>query len=143
MIPRTFSYSILVSLFTSLLSINTYAADTEQERYRAALRYLETTPVTQIIDDSVAALSKELPADIREEVILKVKQSIDVPEIEKIMVNGLVKVYTVEEINALADFYGSDVGQRVLSKTGMYLEATMPAVQQEIITSAETVFAQN
>jgi hypothetical protein len=45
----------------------------------------------------------------------------------------MVKIFTAQELNALADFYGSPVGKSAMGKFGIYMAEVMPALQQELI----------
>jgi len=44
----------------------------------------------------------------------------------------MAKHFTVEELDAMADFYGSKEGQSVLSKFGAYLDDVYPVIEQHM-----------
>lgn len=46
-------------------------------------------------------------------------------EIRRVAVEGVQKVYTQEEVDAMIAFYGSPVGRSITAKMPQYLEATM------------------
>jgi len=45
----------------------------------------------------------------------------------------MVRHFTVRELNALADFYGSPEGRSVMNKFGSYMADITPALQQEML----------
>ena len=45
---------------------------------------------------------------------------------------GLVKNFTVGELNAMTAFYGSPEGQSASKKFGPYMAGIMPQIQQEV-----------
>jgi hypothetical protein len=44
----------------------------------------------------------------------------------------MVKVYSTDELGALANFYESPQGQAILRKAPLFMSAAMPAVEAEI-----------
>jgi hypothetical protein len=46
---------------------------------------------------------------------------------------SLVRHFTVDELNAMAEFYSSLHGARAMRKFGAYMAGVMPAVQEEMI----------
>ena len=44
----------------------------------------------------------------------------------------MLKTFTAEELNALADFYGSKNGYSAMRKFGSYMALVTPALQQEV-----------
>ena len=49
------------------------------------------------------------------------------------MIDAMVKHFTTEELKALADFYGSPVGESAMQKFGAYMADLMPILQAEIL----------
>ena len=52
--------------------------------------------------------------------------------IEKLSRESMIRTFTADELNALADFYGSKNGSSVMLKFGTYMSEVMPAIQQEV-----------
>ena len=50
----------------------------------------------------------------------------------RITMEGLVKNFTVGELNAMTAFYGSPDGQSASKKFGAYMAGIMPQIQQEV-----------
>jgi hypothetical protein len=49
----------------------------------------------------------------------------------------LVKYFTPDELEALADFYGSPVGKSAMQKFPSYMAAMMPTLEREIRRAQE------
>jgi len=130
-------YTIAV-LLVSILSVNiALASDTIAERNKAADRYLQAMPIQKIMDDSTEAVSKNIPQGKRDAFVKKMHELIDIKELEKITKEAMVKTFTAEELNALADFYGSKIGKSAMKKFGTYMSEIMPHIQQELIRAGE------
>src|SRR4029453_13506037 len=56
-------------------------------------------------------------------------------------VNSMVLTFTTEELNALADFYGSPMGRSILKKMPAYMGALMPAMEQGLIEESKKVLS--
>jgi len=125
---------LLVSIFTLNIAV---AGDTISERNKAADRYLKAMPIQKIMDDSTLAVSKNIPQGKRDAFINKMHELIHVKELEKITKEAMVKVFTADELNALADFYGSEIGKSAMKKFGTYMSEIMPHIRQELVRAGE------
>ena len=109
------------------------AQDTSETRRAAALRYATVAPMSKLLDDSVSEMAKHLPEDQRAQFISGMRKGIRIDYLERAAIEAMVKTFTTQELSALADFFGSPVGQSAMNKFGIYMAEVMPAVQQEII----------
>jgi hypothetical protein len=113
--------------------------DTEENRIAAARHYVRVAPMKTIIDNSVGEMAKNLPEDERAQFVQLMTKAIRIEVLQDAAVMSLVKHYTASEINALAEFYGSRVGQSILKKLGKYMADVMPVIQREIIRAANAI----
>jgi len=60
------------------------------------------------------------------------KATVRADVLERIARESMVKTFTTDELNALANFYGSQHGASAMKKFGVYMGQVMPAIQQEI-----------
>lgn len=68
---------------------------------------------------------------------------LDVAALNNLMIDLMVKHFTADELKALADFYGSEIGKGAMNKFGVYMADAMPIIQSEILKAqAEAVKAQ-
>ena len=102
----------------------------------AAERYVAVVDFEKMMNDSILTIAQTYPANQRENVIAKMRRAIDVQWLRNLMINSMVQILTVEELNALADFYGSPVGRSIVRKTPAYFAAFMPAMQQRLKDAA-------
>lgn len=110
------------------------AQDTLADRRVAAARLMSVVPMSQMLEDSFAVIAKKFPQDKRAGIIAKMKQNVRVDVVERIATDSMVKTFTAEELNALADFYGSKPGRSATQKFGIYMmgPVILPAIQVEI-----------
>lgn len=113
--------------------------DTQENRIAAARQYVRVAPLKNMIDDSVGEIAKNLPEDQRAQFVHLMTKVIRIELLEDSAVTSLVKHFTVSEINALAEFYGSPVGQSILKKLGKYMADVMPVIQREIIRAGNAI----
>ncbi len=122
----------IASMALVLASAAAMAADSPELRLKAANRYLEVVPMAKMMEDSYSEMAKQVPADKREQFVAHMRKGVRVDALEKIARDSMVKVFTADELNALADFYGSTHGASAMKKFGVYMGNVMPAIQQEV-----------
>ena len=132
----------VLMLLLLLPACHALASDTEQERVAAAKRYLEVAQMSRITDDTVTELAKSLPAEQRGKFLQFMREAVRPEVLERAALASMVKVFTTQEINALADFYGSPVGKSAMSKFGLYMADVMPVIQQEMLRAMQSLPAE-
>ncbi|SHG92998.1 DUF2059 domain-containing protein [Ferrimonas marina] len=123
---------ILLSL---LFCSSLFAAD-DSAKLEAAKRYLATTPVSETLDELAEKMSAQMPPAHRARFIQVMTEQLDHSRLEQASLEALVHTFTLEELNALADFYGSEVGKAVVAKMGDYMAIMMPLIQEEMLAAA-------
>jgi hypothetical protein len=113
------------------------AADSEEERVAAARRYLDVAQMGKITDDTVNELAKSFPDDQREKFLKFMHDAVRPEVLEQAALASMVRVFTAEELNALADFFGSPVGKSAMGKFGIYMADVMPVIQQEMFRALQ------
>ncbi len=113
------------------------AGDSEEDRVAAARRYLEVAQMGKLMDDAQAEMAKSLRPEEREEFLNFMRKTVRVDVLEKAAMASMVKIFTAEEMNALADFYGTPVGRSAMSKFGPYMADVMPVIQDEIVRAMQ------
>jgi hypothetical protein len=108
-------------------------ADSEQERVAAARRYIEVAQMAKITDDTVNELAKGFSGEQREKFVAYMHDAVRPEVLEQAAMASMVKVFTAEELNALADFFGSPLGRSAMDKFGLYMADIMPVIQQEML----------
>ena len=116
-----------------------FAADSPELRLAAANRYLAVVPMTKMLDDSFNELAKQVPVEKRAQFLSHMKATVRADALERISRESMVKVFTTDELNALAEFYGSENGASAMKKFGAYMGIIMPAVQQEVMQAMQTL----
>ena len=106
--------------------------DNPENRTAAAERYLKAMPPKEMLQGLATRVSPNLPEKDRKGFV-EVMQSADLEKAaSRITMEGLVKNFTVGELNAMTAFYGSPDGQSAAKKFGPYMMGIMPQIQQEV-----------
>jgi hypothetical protein len=129
----------VLMLLLLLPAFHALASDTEQERVAAAKRYLEVAQMSKITDDAVTELAKTYPAEKRDKFLEFMREAVRPEVLEQAAMASMVKVFTAEELNALADFFGSPIGRSAMGKFGIYMADVMPVIQQEMFRALQSV----
>jgi hypothetical protein len=106
--------------------------DNPENRTVVAKQYLEVMSPKEMLQGVASRVMPTLP-EANRKVFMEVMNS---PEIEKaasrIMLDSLVKNFTVPELNAMLAFYSSPEGQSAWKKFSTYMSEIMPPIQQEV-----------
>ena len=129
----------LLPLLLVLPALHGSAADSEADRVAAARRYIEVAQMGKITDDTVTELAKTFPAEQRDQFLEFMRNAVRPEVLEQAAMASMVKVFTAEELNALADFFGSPVGRSAMGKFGIYMADLMPVIQQEMFRALQQV----
>jgi hypothetical protein len=108
--------------------------DTPENRQKQAERYLLVMPSKALIEDitlNMAATKGENSE--RDKVIHALVANVDFEAVNRAIMKSLMKVFTAEEIKAMADFYGSPAGKAAMNKSGVYMTDLRPALMAELI----------
>jgi hypothetical protein len=124
-----------------LLTAAAAAEDDVQSRWAAARRYLAAVPVSQLSDSTLKEVAKRLPEDKRAEFMSDFKDIFHADAIAEICLAAMVKHFTADELNALADFYGSKTGASIMSKFPPYMADVMPPLQEELRRATEELLS--
>ena len=107
------------------------AEDTPQSRRQAAERYLKVVPPQELIKDTAENVATNLPEAKRGPFVEAMTKQLDLQKLNQVMIDSMVNRFTVKEINALADFYGSPEGRSVMKKFGLFMADVTPAIEAE------------
>src|SRR5690606_15949089 len=98
-------------------------------RKAAVDRYLAVVPMSTMLEDTFSELAKQLPENQRADFISKMRSLVRADRVERIARDAMLRVFTADELNALADFYGSKHGSSAMKKFGVYMAELLPAVR--------------
>jgi hypothetical protein len=119
-------------LFVLVGNTQSGAEDDQNTRLAAAKRYARVYNMPKMIHDSIGQIANSFPEETRPKIIYFMERNIDVDKLEKITLDIMVKHFTAEELNALADFYGSPVGQSILEKFTPFMADIQIPLMHEI-----------
>ena len=113
--------------------------DTPANRYLAAEAYLKIHPLDAMLDEITGEILKVMPQQYHEEFRRTMKEYMDRLNLEELTLNAVVKHFTVKEINALMEFYGSPEGRSIMKKMPVYMKEIMPAIMGIVPEAVKSV----
>ena len=125
--------AICVSLMVVSICFAADVPDTAENRKIAAKRYLAVAPMADMLEDIIEKVTRNYPADQGNAYADYLRKMVKIDVLEKASLASMVKHFTVGELNALADFYGSPEGRSVMGKMGAYMAEILPVIQGEIM----------
>lgn len=105
--------------------------DTVKNRSNEVERYFAIMPPNEMLQDVAKQMAQNYPPEKRELIIKIFTQYFDVETFTKSIKDTMVKLFTADELAALANFYGSPVGISAMKKLGIYMSEMMPTIQAE------------
>jgi hypothetical protein len=106
--------------------------DNPENRTVVAKRYLEVMPPKELLHEVSNRVAPTLPEKDRK-IFTDVMSSTGLEQAaNRISLDGLVKYFTVDELNAMVAFYGSPTGKSAYKKFAPYMGEIMPQIQQEV-----------
>jgi len=124
--------TMIVSAFIMMSAISWALDDTPENRSKQADRYMATSSTKDMIQDFVDKMELQLPVERRQGFKDFMTKHFDFARIDSAVRNATIKVFTADEIKALADFYGSPEGKSAMKKFGAYMAEVMPFVESEM-----------
>jgi Uncharacterized protein conserved in bacteria (DUF2059) len=116
--------------------------DTTQNRIAEANRYLSVMPPKDMLIDMVQKMSIQIPVEKRQLFTDLMTKHLDLSKFTSIVRDSMVKNFTAEELQALANFYGSPIGRSAMKKFGQYMADAMPHIQSLMIDAFQKAKAE-
>lgn len=121
-----------IALFLTMTSAALALEDTPQNREQQVDRYLQSTPPQAVFNDMMEKISQSMPPEQRTTFVSLMTKQIDFNALTQAMRAAMTKIFTADELSALADFYGSPIGKSAMSKMGDYMAELMPVMSAEM-----------
>ncbi|MFM2317576.1 MAG: hypothetical protein RLZZ215_197 [Pseudomonadota bacterium] len=129
--------------FLSIFALTTLAfalEDNLKHRQTQAERYLEANPpkaMAQALADQTVTM---LPEAERKPYLDMLTKYLDVKMIHQAMHNSLVKHFTADELEVLANFYSNPEAKSALAKMDSYMAEVLPVLQTEMLKAQQKAF---
>tara|TARA_R110002124_G_scaffold64985_2_gene177857 strand:- start:676295 stop:676708 length:414 start_codon:yes stop_codon:yes gene_type:complete len=96
----------------------------------AAQEFFEVKPVSDMATQAIVSIALSKPAEEQDLFMRQMRVHMDYAALEAAMTDALVDVYSYEEIQAMVDFYGSDLGKSIGAKQSQFEKAVSPILQK-------------
>ena len=107
-------------------------APVSKERLQLAEKMHEIWPIRVRMERALDSVAENFPEERRTEIRATMRRSIQWSVLEDESVKAMAEIFTEEELQAMIDFYGSEVGRSISAKTGDYEAALRPVITKMI-----------
>lgn len=128
---------IFVGMFLAMTPAAWAMEDTPENRAAQVDRYLKAIPPETVLADVAEKVAKTLPPEQRQAYVSMLTKHMDMPRFTQAMRGALIKWFTADEAQAMAEFYSSPTGKSIMKKMGDYMAELMPTMQEEIVKAAQ------
>ncbi len=112
--------------------------DADANRRQAAKEYLEVQPVEKMMRNVVEKTSARMPGGSKERA-RAVMDELRYDTLRTAMIDAMANTFTVEEIEALTQFYSTPEGRSVMEKMSTYMAKVQPVMMKEVRRSMKQV----
>lgn len=98
------------------------------ERLALAEKMHEIWPIRTRVETAIERVSENFPEERRLEVKAAMRKSIQFDQLEEESIKAMAEIFTEDELKAMIEFYGSDVGRSISEKTTDYELALRPVM---------------
>lgn len=102
------------------------------ERLALSHKMHEIWPIRPKIENALDVVSEQIQPDKRLEFKSGMRRAISFEALEEQSIEAMADIFTVEELRAMIDFYGSKEGRSVSHKTTDYEQALLPLMTKMI-----------
>jgi hypothetical protein len=96
----------------------------------AAQEFFEAKPVSDMATNAIVSIALSKPREEQDLFMRQMRIHMDYAALEAAMTDALVGIYSYEEIQAMVDFYGSDLGKSISTKQSKFEQAVTPILQR-------------
>jgi hypothetical protein len=122
--------AIVAAVAIILVSANTWALDdTPANRNREADRFLTKNSLQESLQHTIYRMALSLQDDLRKKFKGLMLSNIDIPTLENVIKDGMIKHFIAEELKSLADSDASLISESLAKKYNAYTLEVMPAVE--------------
>ena len=104
----------------------------EQERLTLSGKMHEIWPIRTRVEAALNSIAESVPEERQTEVKAAMRKAIKFDQLEEESIKAMAETFTVEELQAMIDFYGSDTGKAISAKTQDYELALRPIMTKMI-----------
>lgn len=105
------------------------AADTTlQKRIELAREMHKINPTRDQVHSALERVAATKPASQRRDFIIKMNEILHYKAIEKVSIDAMVELYTLEELEAMVAFHGSDIGKSIKEKHPQWTAKLAPEI---------------
>lgn len=99
------------------------------KRIELAQKMHDIWPTREKVENAILYVSRNVPPAERQNFVKAMEFSIDYAAIEGESIKTMAETFSLEELTAMLDYYGSESGQSAESKRDDYIEKLRPRIE--------------
>lgn len=103
-----------------------------KERLALAKEMHEIRPAAEQVDSAIDSVALKMQQASREGFKSKMRNLLDYRAIERISISAMAETYTLEELEAMIEYYSKPEAQSALDKTAVYQQKVAPEIVRMI-----------
>jgi uncharacterized protein len=115
-----------------MLAVPSFAQAQSPELLAAADRMIQVQDMNAMMKDMASNMAKSLPENVRAAFVAEMTDETFLARYKGKMRTVMAKTFTVEEMNALSDFYAKPIAKTAMAKMGTMMGDMMPFLQGEM-----------
>jgi hypothetical protein len=128
---KRFVVAIIILLVVGVPGFSWALDDTPENRAEQAERYLSAMPLREMMINVLELMAQRMkPYEKRR--LFDIVASHDFADFARGMKTAMIKIYSADELQALADLYASEVGKSIVKKAGLYEAELIPLKEAEM-----------
>lgn len=121
----------VICLLLLFIPVYAGAAEIDEATMKAARQYVEYIDIKEQMRAMMEGMNQMIPEDGMKEFQEKYQSHIDFGMIENACILAAARNFTLEEIQAMNEFFSTPIGQSILSKQGAFNTEVGLVIQQE------------
>jgi uncharacterized protein len=113
-----------------------------KEALEAADKLMAAQDMDAMMKDMTSNMSAQLPPQLRDSFVNEMNEPAFLGRMKAQMRMAMAKHMTIEELNAMAEFYARPIAKSAMKKIGVYMAEVMPFMQTEMMTMAQRLMQQ-
>lgn len=125
---------VILSLALLMVGFPSHVQADEQsdlnKKRLAAQEFFEAKPVSDMATQAIVSIALSKPREQQDLFMRQMRIHMDYAALEAAMTDALVAIYSYEEIQAMVEFHGSDLGKSINAKQNQFERAVSPILQK-------------
>jgi hypothetical protein len=122
---------IVIVVFGLFNIVYAQYGDSLETKKEYASQYLREANIRQRMSSILNEYSKIVP-ELKLEDLQKIYEEMDWNKLDTLFLHAMMKIYSLDELKLLADFYTSSTGKSISQKSPLFMREVFPIIKKEL-----------